>query len=439
MAGNPSLGRIPGRPYPTSGQVVHLDLVEVYKYLGTFLDSCLTMERNLQATIQKFWAAHHKAQTLGMRPGALSPLLRSHLWKSTLLPHISFGLPFMSGKQVQKMKTAMHLSLRLTFQFHSSPHLLLLEVGILPLEALYTQVLACLYGTLETSHPHLHSFKAHRQFMAIPYKGIPLYGRFARALRSLGLEPHSQQLQPHLLPPRHLQAASPPPQPWAGPLLPFRAQWKALVKRLTRDLSEREFQRWSSHPDSAPRAAQYAADVALHRIKWRWGRPAPYFLWGLPSSVASKLLLLRSQATHLAAHASCWDLQRSGLDAHEGFCPLCLGVPPHFQQPDSLYHLCIECPFLEGPRVQLDRAIADLVSPHHQLYSASDSDAWSRLPPHARHHLLLGNYVPCALMKLLPGSSKGQKMRHFLLATTPILFQMLLFRYDLSDVLHPAL
>jgi len=39
----------------------------------------------------------------------------------------------------------------------------------------------------------------------------------------------------------------------------------------------------------------------------------------------------------------------------------------------------------------------------------------------------LGNYVRCALMKLLPGSSKVQKMRHFLLATTPILFQMLLF------------
>ena len=42
------------------------------------------------------------------------------------------GLPFMSRKQVQKMQTAMHLSLRLTFQFHSSPHLLLLEVGDYP-------------------------------------------------------------------------------------------------------------------------------------------------------------------------------------------------------------------------------------------------------------------------------------------------------------------
>ena len=126
-----------------------------------------------------------------------------------------------------------------------------------------------------------------------------------------------------------------------------------------------------------------------------------------------------------------------------GFCPLCpVGVPPHSQHPDSLYHLCIECPFLdsEGPRVQLDRVVTGLVFPHQQLYSTSESEVWSRLLLLIRHHLLLGNYVPCgALMRLLPGSSKGQKMRHFLLATTPLLFQMLLFHYDFSDVLHPVL
>ena len=309
----------------------------------------------------------------------------------------------------------------------------------MPMEALQAQVLACLFGTLETSHPHLHSFKAHRQCMGMSHKGIPLYELFALALMSLGLSAHMGQLHPQLLPAQHPRAAPLPPQPWAGPLLPFRARWKSLVKQLARDLSEREFQGWSLHPDSALRAAQYASDVALTRLKWRWGRPAPYLLWGLPSAVASKLLLLRSQATHLAAHASCWDLQRSGLDAHEGFCPLCLGVPPHSQLPDSLYHLCIECPFLEGPLVQLDRVVTGLVFPHQQIYPTSESEVWSRLPPLLRHHLLLGNYVPCALMKLLPGSSKGQKMRHFLLATTPVLFQMLLFRYDLSDVLHPVL
>ena len=441
--GCPHLPVVPRNEYimqdPTSGAVVPLDLVEEYKYLGTFFDSRLTMAKNLQATIQKFWAAHHKAQSLGMRPGALSPLLRSHLWKTMLLPHITFALPYMSKKQMQKMQTAMNLSLRLTFQFHSSPHLLLRETGILPLEALHLQVLACLFGTLETSHPHLNSFKAHRQFLGGSNKGIPVYERFAFALRALGLDSHVHQMQLHLLPAPLPRAASLPPQPWAGPLLTFRAPWKSLVKRLVRNFAELEFQRWSSYPDTAPRASLYAADVALSRRKWGWGRPAPYLLWGLPSSVASKLLLLRSQATQLAAHASAWDLQLSGLDAQEGFCPLCLGVPPHSQHQDSLFHLCIECPFLEGPRVQLGRVIAGLVSPPHQQSSASLSEAWSRLPPHARHHLLLGNYVPCALMKLLPGSSKGQKMRHFLMATTPLLFQMLLFRYNLSDVLYPVI
>ena len=115
----------------------------------------------------------------------------------------------------------MNLSLRLTFQFHSSPHLLLRETGILPLEALHLQVLACLFGTLETSHPHLNSFKAHRQFLGGSNKGIPVYERFAFALRALGLDPHVRQMQLHLLPAPLPRAASLPPQPWAGPLLTF--------------------------------------------------------------------------------------------------------------------------------------------------------------------------------------------------------------------------
>ena len=420
---------------PKSGALVQLELVDTHKYLGIYFDSCLSMERNLQAALRSFWAAHHRAQAMGLRPGALPPLLRIHVWKAMVLPHITFRLPFMSKQQVGKMQTAMHLFLRMGFHFHSSPHLLLREVGVLPLEVMQAQVLACLFGTLETSHPHLHSFQAHKQFMSLPRQALPMYERFAWALRVLGLTAHMDQLQCHLLPAPHPRAPSLPPLPWAGPLLPYRQRWKSLVKKSAQDMGAREFLLWSSHSDSAHRAFQYGADAALHSASWRWGKPAPYLLWGLPSQVASQLLLLRSQATRLAAHASCWELQRSGLGTAEGFCPLCLGVPPHPQHVDSLFHLCTECPHLAGPRAQLFIAISTL----HPHQAERLQKAWLRLPAHVQHCLLLGNYMPCMFTRLLPGSSKGQKMRHLLLATTPILHQMLQFCYNLSDVLHPVL
>ena len=63
---------------PKSGALVQLELVDTYKYLGIYFDSCLSMERNLQAALRSFLGSTPSGASYGLTSrGPLSIIAHS--------------------------------------------------------------------------------------------------------------------------------------------------------------------------------------------------------------------------------------------------------------------------------------------------------------------------------------------------------------------------
>ena len=154
-------------------------------------------------------------------------------------------------------------------------------------------------------------------------------------------------------------------------------------------------------------------------------RPGQLKWTQLPARSAHTLILLRSQATHIARHADHAKLHRAKLQTREEcFCPLCLDGAGREEHLEDTFHVLLRCPFVREQRADLHAAAQ--AGPTLLRTSCSRAPGpldgmTRRLPAGTQHKLLLGNVPPASLFKassLTGNISNGAFVQGLVAATT---------------------
>jgi hypothetical protein len=86
-----------------------------------------------------------------MRHYGLPLASRFTAWKSFVLPHILFFLPFVSASDIPELQYMVNSSLREISDARASPEALCAEIGLLPVKWLWAQTVAINGGRLQSN------------------------------------------------------------------------------------------------------------------------------------------------------------------------------------------------------------------------------------------------------------------------------------------------
>jgi len=424
---------------PHTGLTHGIEVVRDFCHLGVEFDEDLTFAAAFRALRARFWAAHHQGERMGMHRQGLHISQRIRVWKVFVLPILHTRLLFLTKAQAARIQTDVNRSLRRIAAEYSCTQSLCLEFGIPPVEAMRLRGLANLFGRLETASPHLLSTQLHNSLYRAHGPTLPMIKACREALNTLGLSEHIGGLDVFALgPPQRAQdqQLQDDPAPQQSPLLPYRHNWHLAVKNSVLAWVDKETRRWLQ--DEERRGTEYASDALWeeeHPLKP--GKEADWLSMSLPAKTANTIMLLRSQATHLARHADARKLHRSKLITRDNcFCPLCLDGSKQEHLEDTR-HLLFHCPFLEEHRRHLQESARTYTVAHFLMDKQGRAYGWSDLSEDAQHKLLLAN-VPSRRHFHHAESLEGEiPLRVFVqglvTATTPHVHTMLKVRTTIAE------